>query len=888
MPDTRGTAWDSNDCVQAFDTAATMLCVLDRRGRVLTINPYAATLLHCDPAAAVGLDFVKTYLPVAEQARVRDLLKQVTSSGTTQSTQVSARRDGDPMLCLDLRFAPMPGPDPACTRVIVSGNETSVQAPGLLARVETALRDSETNLRSFFNTIGDLAVVAAPDGRILFTNEAVQRKLGFNPDELCAMHVLDLHPADRRAEAEEIFATMFRGERDVCPLPLGMKSGDLFPVETRVWFGRWNGANSIFGLCKDMTEVVLNFENRYRCKDGSYRWIEWRAVPCGDLVYAAARDITDRKRTEAMLVENNRTLEAAINYANEMTVRAELASAAKGEFLANMSHEIRTPMNGVIGMIGLLLDTDLVDIQRRYAETVRTSAESLLALLNDILDFSKIEAGKLTLEALDFDLRSLLDDVAEMMSMRIEQKNLAFVCAAAPNVPYLLRGDPGRLRQVLVNLAGNAVKFTDEGEISVRVSVQHETDTNVLVRFSVRDTGIGIAKDKLGLLFSKFTQLDASATRKYGGTGLGLAISKQLALLMGGEVGAESDLGRGSEFWFTARFEKQPALSSLIPVLPPDLRGARALVVDDNPTHREVLVAQLKSWGMHPTEASDGRDALLRRSNVHILLAEDNITNQQVAQGILRKLGLTVDTVANGREAVEALRSVPYNLVLMDVQMPEMDGIEATRAIRDVTAGSLNHGIPIVAMTAHAMRGDREKCIEAGMDDYLAKPIVPAILAETVEKWIAGYATSTRKSKPPSSVRPSPEPAPTFRKDGPTPIFVEATVIKRLMGDRDLARNIVIDFLNDIPKQIAALKGHVDTDDLVNAERQAHTIKGAASMVGGLALQQAAACVEESARNNDMVRLRASIPTLETQFDFLRRSMEASALLADATGKRTE
>ncbi len=338
-------------------------------------------------------------------------------------------------------------------------------------------------------------------------------------------------------------------------------------------------------------------------------------------------------------------------------------------------------MNGVIGMTVLLLDTDLNDEQRRYAETVRRSGESLLFLLNDILDFSKIEAGKLEVETIDFDLPSLLEDFSAVLAVRAEEKGLEFNCAAAPEVPTYLSGDPGRLRQILTNLAGNAVKFTDQGEIVVRATLLSETDTKAVVRFSVKDSGIGIPAEKQSLIFQKFTQADSLTTREYGGTGLGLAISKELAELMGGEIGLltpptslrEGEEGKGSEFWFTLPLEKQP-----------ERNNSDAPYPITRHTPRETL------------NLFAGRKA-------RILLAKDNITNQLVALGILRKFGLSADAVANGLEALKAVEKTLYDLVLMDLQMPEMDGIEATRRIRAPESAVANPQIPVIAMTAHAM-----------------------------------------------------------------------------------------------------------------------------------------------------------------------------------------
>ncbi len=756
------------------DNMPEAVAIFDENGTIQRINPGFTEIFHYDSGDALGRNISELLAPPDRLKEAKDIRHRTSRGENIRVETVRKAKDGR-RINVSLRSTPITTEEEALGYLAIYRDITDRKAQ------QDALRESEERLKTIFETVqAGIVVIDAQTHVVTEANSAALALIGLPGDKVLG---------------QECHNYICPAQKGACPIT-------------------------------DLGQIVDNAERTLLNADGG-------EIP----ILKTAKPFTASGR--------NYLLESFVDISSLVKARidAQAASQAKSEFLANMSHEIRTPMNGIIGMTELALQTDLDDEQKEFMTAVKESADALLTIINDILDFSKVEAGKLVLESIDFDLRTTLENAMAPLAVKAHDKQLELICRIKPDVPTALNGDPVRLRQIVVNLAGNAIKFTKKGQVVIAVALEAETDHFITLRFSVSDTGIGILPEKMSTIFESFHQADGSVTRQYGGTGLGLAISKQLTELMNGRIWLESEEGKGSTFHFTARV--RPGDVTSCPALPADtasLKGLRLLIADDNPMNRTVFTEMTTAWGMNATAVAGGREALqalkkaadegnpyrfllldfhmpdldgyqtvktirtqgnaenlsiilltsagqrgdaakcgdmgisayllkpvkqadlidaLRlslgqgkgkssvitrytveevRRKLRILLVEDNAVNQKLAVKILEKRGHRVVVAENGKEALDAVSRENFHVVLMDVQMPVMDGYTTTRIIRkrEKKAPISQNHIPIIAMTANAMKGDREKCLAAGMDDYVTKPIKPEALFPIIERWTMG------------------------------------------------------------------------------------------------------------------------------------------------------
>jgi two-component system sensor histidine kinase/response regulator len=889
-----------------FGAMNDVILVVDAHGRYLEIAPTNPSLLYKPSEDLIG----KTMHEIFPQEQADVFLECIRHALETQQPAhiEYSLPIGEEELWFDGTISPLLEDSVIFVARDITEHKRAEETRSLLAAIVESSNDAIIG-----TTLGD---------SITSWNSGAEKLYGYSAEEVVGQPTAILVPPDRPDEIPEILQRLRRGE--------GL---DNFETVRVAKDGR-------------RLDVALTIS---AIKDSE-----------GNITGAStiARDITQRKQAEREL--------------QQAKVEAEAANLAKSEFLANMSHEIRTPMNGVIGMTGLLLDSELTEEQREYAETVRHSGEALLTIVNDILDFSKIEAGRMNLEIIDFDLRTAVEETIGLLGEQAQGKGLELVSLVEYDVPDALRGDPGRIRQVLTNLLGNAIKFTEEGEVVLHTSLAQERADKAVIRFEVTDTGIGMTDEHKRHLFRAFSQADASTTRRYGGTGLGLSISKQLIELMGGEIGVESEPGVGSTFWFTLPMVKQPVGVRTPQRVPADLKDLRVLIVDDNATNRRILSKHLSSWGVESENVEDGTSALERmraatergepydlaildmqtpgmdgmelarqtkadlaissarlvlltsmgdrgegeearltgieayltkpikqselydtiamvmgapedetttverdtlfitrhslreaeaQPRARVLVAEDNVVNQKVAVRMLEKLGYRTDVAANGLEAVAALSHIPYAAVLMDVQMPEMDGYEATAEIRE-REDAARH-TPVIAMTANAMQGDREKALMAGMDDYISKPVKAQELDNVLKRWISHPDTSSAQGEV------------TYAADDPLDRSVLAG-LRELQegGEPDLLAELAKLFLEEAPFKIKGMHEATERSDASSLGWVAHALKGSCDNMGARRMAQICAELQDVGTSENLARAPGLLDQLESEFDRVRSALE--------------
>jgi len=904
---TRPPAGERDFAATVLDTTRALVVVLDRQGRIVKFNRACEQTTGYTFEELRGRYVWDTLLAPDEIKAVKRVFHELGRQRlANEHENYWVTRDGDHRL-IAWSNAVLPDAVGEVEYIVATGIDITERK-----QAEAALRKSEEHYRSLFDGVPIGLYRTNPTGEIIDVNPVLAHLLGY-PDRESLF-------AD---DADDVYAN----------------------VEDRK---RWQRL-----IERDGT--VQGFVAQFRRRDGDLIWVRDSARTVRDgngavLYYEGALENVTERKQQVLELEGAK-------------IAAEAANRAKSEFLANMSHEIRTPMNGIIGMTELALGTELSSEQREYLRAVQTSAESLLNLLNDILDFSKIEAGQLQLEEIPFDLCQVMEQLADIMAQRASQKGLELILHLSPSVPRGVRGDPLRFRQVLVNLVGNAIKFTDLGQVVVELKQLGERDGRVELLCSVSDTGIGIAPAKKHIIFESFSQADSSTTRQYGGTGLGLSISKQLVTMMGGRIWVESTgvRGQGSTFYFSAVLERQSDWVDAIPVESLNLQGRRVMVIDDNETNRRILGETLRAFGCRPDEAPDGptglrmlkqavcdkdayelvlldvqmpdmdgievlqiirrtaelstaavimltsvdvlrsvanrkelgwsayltkpvkqsqlldtildtlgREALQRKVvatpptepdaseealvSLRILLAEDNEINRRLAVILLKRFGHQVAVAENGRMALDLLEQGQFDLVFMDVQMPEMDGLEATTAIR---ANPRWTDLPIIAMTAHAMEGDRERCLAAGMDDYVSKPVRAAQVLRAIQRQMGRV-----RERAAAPAIPPPASA--------AAILDEAGALERIGIDKFMLDELVTLWLHTAGEQVTQLAQAVEHGDADVVQRLGHNMKGSAASIGADRISEVARRLEVMGKSGDLTDGAATFSALQQEVTTLR------------------